>query len=89
MSDTGHCRFKCSLRQYADERWYVVVSIWDNGAAAGKPTHEAAGPSGGLDTEEEALGYYYEKVKPTIDKMIAAAEANGADIERKISTLLH
>jgi hypothetical protein len=83
------CRLKVGLRQCEDFRWYVVMAIWKNGAATGPPFKELMGPTGGFETEEEALALYHEKVKPITDQMIADAEADGVDVERKISTLLH
>lgn len=83
------CRLKVGLRECEDGRWYVVLAIWKNSAASGPPSHEQIGPKGGFETESEALAMYHEKVKPITDQLIADAEADGVDVERKISTLLH
>jgi hypothetical protein len=71
-----------------DGRWYSVVTI---GGIDGTdmPTEEYTGPTGGLDTEADALTHYYEVVRPKLLEIATQAKAVGGSLVKVNEPTLH
>ncbi len=90
MAEDDVARLKVGLRHVAAEnRWYVVVAVWDNPHATGPPMDEKLGPEGGLATEAEALIFFHEKVKPIMDDIVEEHEKEGGECDHVIKEVLH
>ncbi len=69
-------------------RWYVTVVV--TGIRGTRlPPSEYLGPDGGLATEQEALVYYIERVKPALKEIGERAEQAGGSFEKIFEPTLH
>jgi hypothetical protein len=69
-------------------RWYAVVTIHGIDGT-NYPVREYRGPDDGLATEQEALIYYFEKVKPTLAEVAARASKAGGHCKTVHEPTLH
>lgn len=69
-------------------RWYSVVTVTGLGDTDHPGTHHM-GPEGGLATEEEAMIFYYEKVKPALEKVAERAREAGGSAKKLSEPTLH
>lgn len=79
-------RIKSGVTQHLG-RWYAIAQVWHKGDLEGTPDEVMMGPTGGLDTQEQATVYYKTKVKPAMDQVIE--NARRSDITWKHNETIH
>lgn len=72
-----------------DGRWYASVAIWPNERHTGPPIQEYLGPKEGFETSDEALVYYYERVKPNLRQLSARVKEAGGTCETVRQPTIH
>ncbi len=89
MSDENF-RIKGGVCRYADGRHYAFIRVWENDTAEGPPAREMRTPKGGFATQDEAVLYYHERVRPEVSAILGRAEDEaGASITTIKRELLH
>lgn len=82
-------RFRLHGRvKMVEGRWYAVVTITGIDGTE-LPATDYMGPEGGLATQDEALVYYYEKVRPALDEVAERARLAGGTAEKIGGPTLH
>lgn len=89
MATEGQLKFRIRGRtSLIKGRWYAVVTVTGIEGTDHPPTNHM-GPDGGCATEDEALVFYYEKVKPALEEVAKRAKEAGGSCKRLSGTTLH